>query len=112
MSNRITRKSDTSITKSFKSSECHWTTLLYSDLQDIILNRAMEKSLSTEEIEEMKLLTKEINKILEDDKNNADLDYCTLKYKYIIDSVQILKLSKEDFPGKDNLFCEAVSCND
>ena len=71
----------------------------------------MEKKLSNEEIEEMKLLTKEINKILEADKNNANLDYCTLKYKYIMDSFQILKLSKEDFPGKETLFCEVVSCN-
>lgn len=71
----------------------------------------MENKLGNEEIEEMKLLTKEINKILEDDKNNANLDYCTLKYKYIMDSFQILKLSKEDFPGKETLFCEVVSCN-
>ena len=71
----------------------------------------MDKILSYEEIEEMKFLTKEINKILEDDKNNANLDYCTLKYKYIMDSFQILKPSKEDFPGKETLFCEVASCN-
>ena len=99
------------MTRDLKLSDCRWTISLFQDLKAIITQRYKNKRLNDNEIEEMQTLTKKIVEILENDGSDKELDDCSLKYKYIIDTVQILKLSKTDFPGREDLICEVISCN-
>ena len=103
--------SNANVKNGLKTSDCHWTTSLFQDLKAIIVQRYKNSSLKDDETEQMQTLTKQIVEILENDGGrNNELGDCSLKYKYIIDAVQILKLSKKDFPGKENLICEVISC--
>ena len=84
-------------TESLKKSDCHWTSILFQDLKAIIEKQNIEKSLDVQEAHQLQILTKKIADIIDDHSDDSKTDDCVLKYKYITDAVQILRLSKEDF---------------
>lgn len=97
-------------TEPLNKSDCHWTTILFQDLKAIIEKQNMDKSLDVQEAKQLQILTKKIAHIIDEHSDDSKHDDCVLKYKYITDAAQILKLSKEDFIGREDIICEVISC--
>ena len=97
-------------TEPLKKSDCHWTSILFQDLKAIIEKQNNDKSLDVQEANQLQILSKKIVDIIDGHSDDSKPDDCVLKYKFITDAVQILKLSKEDFIGQEDLICEVISC--
>ena len=82
-------------TEPLKKSDCHWTTILFQDLKAIIEKQNMDKKLDVQEAKQLQILTKKIADIIDEHSDDSKQDDCVLKYKYITDAAQILKLSKD-----------------
>ena len=95
--------------KTDKPPVCFWVKLLFGIIKTLIKQRLNDNSLTEKNLEELVELTKKIIDASKQIKEKTT-NMCGLRYKYITGATHILKLSREDFPERKDLFCEVMMC--
>ena len=92
-----------------KPPSCLWVKLVFGIIKTLIDDKLDMGTLSNKERKKLAELTNKSVKSLRQDTETIE-NICGVRYDYIRGATNALNITKDDFPEREDLFCEVLNC--